>query len=92
MESVSSRIDISVGVAEAEARGISVCVAVGTMGVIVGGMGVGVVKTSTEKLQASSDNALNRKRITGKNLLCFLIAFSLADTNMKFTVGIISSE
>jgi hypothetical protein len=72
MESVSSLMEMSVGVTDAaggRVTGTSVGVAIGEMGVKVGGTGVEVDKTSTEKLQASSNNALNRKIIIDRNPL-----------------------
>lgn len=77
-------MDINVGVAGAgggRVAGISIRVGIDARGVNVGGIGVSVAKTSTEKLQASRDNALNRKRMTGRYHFCCLIAFSLSALN-----------
>jgi len=78
IESVSLLIEMSVGVAEGGTRviGTGVRVAVGGSDVNVGGKEVGVDKTSTEKLQASSNSALN-KIITVNNCFWCFIAFSL---------------
>ena len=80
-ESVSSLIDISVGVGSAR-------MAVGAIGVNVGGIDIWVAvggeevvavgKTSIEKVQAFNNNMVNMKPRNGRNqLLCF-IAFSLS--------------
>lgn len=57
--------------------GMGVGIDVGETGVKVGGVGV-VDRTCTEKLQASSNGAINRKlMISGNHFHCF-IAFSLS--------------
>lgn len=74
-------MEISVGVADAGAgrvAGISISVGDAAGAVNVGGTGVSVAKTSTEKLQAFNNNALNKKRIIVRNHLCCLIASSLS--------------
>jgi hypothetical protein len=81
MEVISALIDMNVGVTEGttavggssvevDVRGIDVCAA-------VGGEEVGVIITSTEKLQASSNSALNTKTmISSDHVRCFM-TFSL---------------
>jgi len=61
---------LAVGGTGVNVRGIDVCAA-------VGGEKVGVVITSTEKLQASSNSALNTKTMIGSNHLRCFMAFSL---------------
>jgi hypothetical protein len=60
----------------ASVRGTSVSERAG--GVNVGGADVGVVNTSTEKLQALSQVGLNRRIINTWNNLCCFIPFSLS--------------
>src|SRR6185503_7608843 len=77
-ESVSTLIDMSVGVGRER-------IEVGATGVNVGGTNVCVAvgreevvgKTSTEKVQALN-SMINMKSMTGRNHLCCFIAFSLS--------------
>jgi len=73
IESVLSRINISVGVAEGGIRviGTGVCVAVvGRDGSFGGGeVGVPTDKTSTEKIQALRDIAISMKLVISRNHL-----------------------
>lgn len=70
-------IDMNVGVAEAEMAVGGTGVEVGDTEATGGGEEVGVDKTSTEKVQASSSSVINIKLIImGNHLRCF-IAFSL---------------
>ena len=82
MEIVSALIDMSVGVTDGRmAVGVGamdVCMAVGGREFSVGGETVGVDKTLTEKLQASSTSALIRKTSINKDHLRCFIAFSLS--------------
>jgi hypothetical protein len=76
---VSARIEIKVGVAEgkvgvAAASGVNV----GVTDASSGGEDVGVDKTSTEKVQASSKSAASTKQITNKKYFDRFIAFSLS--------------
>jgi hypothetical protein len=80
METVSSRIDMRVGVAEERIAvdGTGVCEAVGGIekDVSVGGEEVGVVKTLTEKLQALSNIMVNTQPTISRNHLRGFIALS----------------
>jgi len=77
MDIVSALIDMSVGVTEGTMAVGGTGVNVGGIGVAVGGEEVGVDKISTEKLQASSNSALNTKTMIGSNHLRCFMAFSL---------------
>ena len=71
-------MDMSVGVTEGRTAVGGTDVNVGVFDATIGGEEVGVDKTSTEKVQASSNSALNTKTIIGRyHLRCF-IAFSLS--------------
>jgi hypothetical protein len=82
MEIVSALIDMSVGVTDGRTAvgegAADVWVAVGRKEFSVAGETVGVDKTLTEKLQASSTSALNRKTSIDKDHLRCFIAFSLS--------------
>lgn len=67
MEIVLSLIDMSVGVAEGKTGVNGTSVDVGGMGVKVDGEETAVGKTSIEKVQALSNNALNTKTIINSN-------------------------
>jgi hypothetical protein len=89
MEIVSALIDMSLGVSEGRiAVGTpDVCIAVGGRELSVGGGMVGVAKTLTEKLQASSTSALNRKTSINRNHLPCFIAFSFRRGSLEFPIG-----
>jgi hypothetical protein len=81
MDIISALIDMSVGVTEGRMAvggiGVEIDVREIDVGAAVGGEKVGVDKTSTEKLQASSNSALNTKTMIDSNHLCCFMAFSL---------------
>jgi hypothetical protein len=82
MEIVSALIDMSVGVTDGRTvvgvGAADVGTAVAGRECSVGGETVAVDKTLTEKLQASSTSALNRKTSINKDHLRCFIAFSLS--------------
>lgn len=80
MESVLSRIEMSVGAIVGGTRVNGTGVSVGGREGLVGGgeVGVPVDKTSTEKIQALSKNAVNTKLPISRNHTDPLIAFSIS--------------
>jgi len=81
-ESISTLIDMSVGVGKEGIEVGATNVGVAGMGVCVAAVGeeVGVGKTSTEKVQAPSNSMANMQPlISGNHLSCFIVfSFSLS--------------